>query len=230
MMSSFDAEYRRSVESARRKVLAVLSEALRQRAESLQSSLLLGNIQTSPPAELEIQRQIRRAILHAQTVRFRYFSRHPGDGKVSLRYVDPYSLACLDGVWYLSAYCHLRQARRLFRLSRIEALELTVQTFQRPSDYHIRDEAERDDRQTLVQLILAEDVQPWINEDRFYYIERREPHPEGLLVTLRVRHIDEIVQWVLGWGRHVRVLEPIELRQRLIAEAHMLLKTHMPSD
>jgi predicted DNA-binding transcriptional regulator YafY len=183
-------------------------------------------MQSTPPAELNLLRQLRRALITNQTVRFRYFSRHPDDGKVSLRDVDPYGLVWLSGAWYLTAYCHLRQDRRMFRLSRIEDLQLTARHFQYPPDYTVTDEARRDDRHLVVRLLFDEDIQPWIMEDRFFYIDQREPHPEGVLVTLRARHIDEVLQWVLGWGRHVRVLEPVELRDRIRDEARALLQNH----
>lgn len=227
--NSFDAEYRTSVQSARRKIVGVLSATTRERAESLQTSLLLGNLMPIPAHELDSLRVLRRAIVMRQTIRFRYFTRHPGDGTVSLRDVDPYTLACFDGVWYLSGFCHLRQDRRLFRLSRMEAFRLTGRTFDRPGRYTLADHAARYDRNLMVQLIIDEEALMWINEDRSYYIHSRVPHPDGVLVTLYVRHIDEIIQWALGWGRHVRVLEPMELRERLVAEAEALRKNHAES-
>jgi predicted DNA-binding transcriptional regulator YafY len=226
IQGSFDRDYAAIIEDARRKILGVLSETTRQHADDLRKSLYLTTMQSTPSAELNLLRQLRRALITTQTVRFRYFSRHPDDGKVSLRDVDPYGLVWLSGAWYLIAYCHLRQDRRMFRLSRIEDLQLTVRHFQYPKDYAVTDEARRDDRHLLVRLLFDEDIQPWIMEDRFFYIDQRESHPDGVLVTLRVRHIDEVLQWVLGWGRHVRVLEPVELQDRIRDEARALLQNH----
>jgi predicted DNA-binding transcriptional regulator YafY len=223
---SFDEDYRAKTEDARRKILGVLSDDTRQKSDFLEKSLLLGNMQSLPPSQQECLRLLRRAILNQQTVNFRYFSRYPNDGKVSLRDADPYSLACLDGIWFMSAYCHLRQDKRMFRLSRIEALKLTPKQFQRPENYDVIDEARHDERHLIVRVLFDEDSLPWLKEDQFFYITQREEHPEGLLVTLRVRHPDEVVQWLLGWGRNVRVLEPPELRQRLKSEAEALLKNH----
>ena len=50
-----------------------------------------------------------------------------------------------------------------------------------------------------------------------------EDTPQGLLVTLHVRQLSEIFQWLLSWGRHVTVLEPISLREMLRAEAQAIL-------
>jgi predicted DNA-binding transcriptional regulator YafY len=50
-----------------------------------------------------------------------------------------------------------------------------------------------------------------------------EETPEGLLVTLKVRQESEILQWLLSWGSHVRVLEPEALRKTLLEEAKAML-------
>jgi predicted DNA-binding transcriptional regulator YafY len=48
----------------------------------------------------------------------------------------------------------------------------------------------------------------------------------GLLVTLRMRQEDEIIQWLLGWGSHARVLTPSSLRQRIRDEAAAMLRIY----
>lgn len=223
---SFDAEYRAAAEAAGRKIQAVLPETVRERAENLRDSLIFVSAHMpSPPAEIEGLRLLRRAILRQQTVRFRYFTRYPGDGRVSLRDADPYSMVCLDGAWYLTAYCHQRKDLRTFKLSRMEELTVTARVFQPTAERTARARRERPDtRDVIVRLLFDEDAAPWVMEERFYYIVHREPVPEGVAVTLRVRHLDEAFQWVMSWGRKVRVIEPDELRERILDEARAMLE------
>ena len=61
-------------------------------------------------------------------------------------------------------------------------------------------------------------------------MERIEPHAGGLLVTLRVRHERDALPWLLGWGAHVRVLEPASLRALLADEAAQILRNHQDPD
>ncbi|MEO6892391.1 MAG: WYL domain-containing protein, partial [Ktedonobacteraceae bacterium] len=56
-----------------------------------------------------------------------------------------------------------------------------------------------------------------------------EETPGGLLVTLRIRHESEILQWLLSWGSRVQVLEPASLRARLIEEAESTLSNYRAS-
>jgi predicted DNA-binding transcriptional regulator YafY len=45
-------------------------------------------------------------------------------------------------------------------------------------------------------------------------------------VTLRVRHERDVLQWLLQWGSHVRVLAPESLRALLAQEAAEMLRNH----
>ena len=47
---------------------------------------------------------------------------------------------------------------------------------------------------------------------------------DGLLVTLHYRDEKDILTWLLGWGSHLRVLEPEPLRQRMATEAAAMLR------
>ncbi len=56
-------------------------------------------------------------------LRISYFT--PMTNELNDRLVSPYQLEYDLGGWYLVAYCHLREAKRMFRLDRIRAVELT---------------------------------------------------------------------------------------------------------
>lgn len=45
--------------------------------------------------------------------------------------MDPYGLVFHWGRWYLAAWCHLRQAMRVFRLDRVTSMEVAPATFAR---------------------------------------------------------------------------------------------------
>ncbi len=70
----------------------------------------------------------------------------------------------------------------------------------------------------------------WVRELRSYYTTGEEETPQGLLVTLKIRQENEILQWLLSWGSHVRVLEPESLRQRLVEEAQAMLRNHQSGE
>src|SRR5205823_777980 len=48
------------------------------------------------------------------------------------RLVDPYGVAFQSGRWYLAGWDHLRGAARTFRLDRLQSVEVSESTFDRP--------------------------------------------------------------------------------------------------
>jgi hypothetical protein len=66
---------------------------------------------------------LEQAIAAGATVEIRYYT--AGRDHVTQRQVDPLRLEWRGEVAYLIAHCHLRQAQRVFRVDRIEALKRT---------------------------------------------------------------------------------------------------------
>jgi predicted DNA-binding transcriptional regulator YafY len=229
MAQCFDAQYRAAAEAAGRKIAGVLPERLRHEVRTLQESIRFVSMQRSVAGELpERLAQLRRAILERRTVRLRYFTRHATDSMTSAptsREVDPYGLAHIAGSWYLTGHDHLRHAGRTFRLERIDELALLEQTFTRPAGFRMeRDPDEH--RELVIRVLFDAEVARWVRESPSYFTTAQEETPAGLHVTLRVRQEDAVLQWLLGWGRHLRVLEPESLRQRIAAEAIALARNH----
>ena len=249
MAQSFDAQYHSAALSASHKIENVLPEKLREEVQYLQSSIrFIATDAMEQPIEKEKLLLVRRAIFQRSTIRFCYFTRHPSsavelEGDVvtsaqhitspvlstpiaSTREADPYGLVHYLNAWHVIAYCHLRQDIRNFRLDRIDDLVLLPKTFQRPANFKMS-EARSDQRKRMVVRVLFDnEVARWVKESRSYFTDSIEETPQGLLVTLKPHQESEVLQWLLSWGRHVRVLEPETLRQRMIEEARAMLQNH----
>ncbi len=233
MAQNFDAQYRSAAQSASRKIEGVLPDKLRDEVHYLQNSIVfVARSSDTPESEhrVTLLQQLRRAIIQHSTVRFCYQSRfaREGQGEHTTREADPYGLVHFPSGWNLVAYCHLRQDMRNFRLDRIDRLEILPHTFQRPSSYVMRHDPERERgaRSITVRVLFDAGIARWVQEARSYYITSEEDTPAGLLVTLSVRHESEIIQWLLSWGKHARVLEPESLRLRMVEEAGGMLKNY----
>jgi len=229
MAQSFDAQYRAAAQSASRKIAGVLPEKLRDETQALRDSIsFVAGERTSESGLLRLQ-HLRGAIIGRQRVRFAYHARHSGErpgNHAQTRVVDPYALAHVAGAWYMTAFDHERQAMRTFRLDRMDDLTPLDQTFtRRPGP--IRPRREQDDTMTLTARVLFDaEVARWVREAPSYFTAATEETPDGLLVTLRLRQEEDAVAWVLSWGRHARVLEPVSLRQRVAAEAAAILRAN----
>ena len=229
MAQNFDAQYRSAAQSASRKIAGVLPEKLRDEVQSLQQNIRFvsaGMVDGTPEATM--LQQLRRAIIEHTTIRFHYHTRYVSDGKSgeNTRDADPYGLAYIRNTWNMMGYCHMRKDIRNFRLDRMELVELLPKTFQRPPDFKMQIRPLQERGTITVKVVFDNEVVRWVREARSYYTIAEEDTPDGLLVTLKIRQESEILQWLLGWGRHVRVLEPETLRQRLVEEAEAMMKNH----
>jgi predicted DNA-binding transcriptional regulator YafY len=91
------------------------------------------------------------------------------DGTTTVRELNPYGLAVVFGSLYVHGWCHLRQARRTFRVDRIDRVDLLGPTFRMPERLDVADAVERSlalarpewSVSLLMDAPLA-DVEPWI--------------------------------------------------------------------
>jgi predicted DNA-binding transcriptional regulator YafY len=231
----FDAQYRQAAITASAKIDGVLPERLRAEVHTLQERIhLIAVDSSSNPAQSGLLQQVRRALMEHVTVRFRYTARHRSTSassepeETTIREVDPYALVHLSNAWYMSGYCHMRQGIRNFRLDRIDDLELLAHSFQPPENVSKMLPEHQRTRSTnmKVRVLFDAEIARWVRENRSFYMVSEEETAEGLLVTLQIRQESEILNWLLSWGSHVRVLEPEALRQRLFEEASAMLRNH----
>ena len=117
-----------AVEGAFAKVERVMPEALRERLDLLEHTILA----VAPPEVLpdgESASRVAGAVGERRRVRMRYRSAR---GEQTQRVVDPYALLRGEGRWYVFGYDHLREDARLFRLDRVLGAEVLEEVFDRP--------------------------------------------------------------------------------------------------
>ncbi|WP_111642814.1 helix-turn-helix transcriptional regulator [Marinimicrobium alkaliphilum] len=78
------------------------------------------------------------------------------------RQLNPYGLVFRAGYWYVSGYCHLRQALRSFRLDRLSGITLLDRVFERPANFnaarHLQDSLSCARRRYPVSVLLHTDI------------------------------------------------------------------------
>src|SRR5262249_13014778 len=184
------------------------------------------------PHEAAMLRTLRRAILGRHSVRFSYHARHSQDGAgaFSTREADPYGLVFYLGAWHMTGFCHLRQDIRIFRVERMQQLSVLPRSFTRLPGYRFEQRDRNEERTLVVRALFDLTIADWVREEPSYFVVGEQLRHDGLLITLRVRHERDVLQWLLGWGSHVRVLEPQSLRALLADEAKKILEYHTTSD
>ncbi|RCX23749.1 putative DNA-binding transcriptional regulator YafY [Fontibacillus phaseoli] len=225
-----DADYDRVAKTARRKIEAILPEPVRVESTRIRDTMRL--LHVGEPftglKEKDYLGKTRRAILERRKISFTYLKKiqEPDGNRKSKREADPYGLALIQGNWILIARCGLRQDIRHFRLSRMTELAVLDEHFLLPPGFNLSRYRKPDERNVRVLVRANPDIADKIAETGNYYLENMEERKDGLLVTFRVRQAEELLPYMLGWGRHVEVLEPESFRRMVREEAEKILERY----
>lgn len=161
------------------------------------------------PALREALRNRRRVVIHYQKGSSKRIEKRP---------VCPFSFAVERGMWYLVAHCDKSNAVRIFRLDRIHAIELTRESFERPSGVQV--DALLKDKTAFVgqaaevlRVRYSARIARWIKER-----EKGTAVKDGsFIVEYPLADMDWAVRHVLQYGPEAEVLEPASARTAVVA-------------
>ncbi len=215
---NFGGRYQAAARAARSKIEEVLSPEDRERVLSLQGSVpLVSPSVFGDAAEEGLLRQVRHALVEERSL----VATVEGPSSESTpRTIDPYGLVRQGAAWYIVGHEHDRGRVVHLRLQRIDVLELTDATFERPPSYGTPPDGPAAEPRRRVRVVFAADVAASVQVAPSLHVSTRERLADGrLLLDLKVDHELEVMPWLLSWGTHVQVLEPRGLRDRLATEA-----------
>ena len=177
---------------------------------------------------------IFQALCRKKKIRFRYTSASTGE-KTGSREVAAYGLVSRHGVWYLVGLCHEVNAVRIFRVDHIDApVLLESSTYDIPAGYSLADkfgslwgiwtESEKPPATEKVKLHVAAPVASHFDTIRYHASQSVHKNSDGSLeVEFTAGGVREMLPWLMGWGEHVKVLQPDWLREELIIKAKRML-------
>jgi predicted DNA-binding transcriptional regulator YafY len=120
-----------AIEGVLAKVQRVLPDAVRQRVQALQETLVVDLRPADTLVDSAIIGTLSLAVQQSQRVQLCY----AGGGEETERVIDPYGVVCHGGRWYTVGYCHLRAGMRVFRLDRMRCAELCAAHFTPLADF-----------------------------------------------------------------------------------------------
>ena len=144
------------------------------------------------------------------------------DGTVIRRTVSPYGLIAKAGIWYLVAATD--NGVQVYRVSRIESVELTQTQFVRPQDFDLINfwrkwvaDYEASLPKYPVTLNIGPDLVPTLSfilgEGVRPLIEQAKPDADGWrILDYTFERVEEARMFVLGMGASAEVIAPEELR------------------
>jgi proteasome accessory factor C len=166
-------------------------------------------------AQEDVLASARDAVRRHRRLHLRYLV--PSRDEATERDVDPMRVLAVDGRWYLEGWCHRAEGVRLFRLDRIEALQVLDADGTPPPDAVGRDADERLFSPSPEDVVVTVDVEPaarWVAG--YYPVESVTDLGEGRLrVTLRAADADWVPRLALRLGGDLRVVTPPALAEEV---------------
>jgi predicted DNA-binding transcriptional regulator YafY len=236
----------KQAEAAMLKLTAALPSSQREGVEKLRKRLYLDSAEWfRHDRETPHLRVLQDAVWQDQRICLGY---RRSDGITIKRFVDPYGLVAKGNIWYLVGYAPgpvrpfrvaaVKMARkdvRVYRVSRIQSIELTGDTFDRDETFDMVTywaewcaQFEKSLPSYPVKLRISEEafrVLPTIYGDEILgRIERKgEPDQSGWVeVEMIFQNQEAACSYIMGFGEMARVLEPAELRERLLSTSARL--------
>jgi predicted DNA-binding transcriptional regulator YafY len=171
--------------------------------------------------------EVAAAVWDDRRITVRY--RHPGSSEAAVRRLDPYGLVLKAGVWYLVA--RRDGELRTYRLSRVEDLVVDDERFVRPDDFDLArfwqeavEHYESSIDAIAVTVRVSDSGYPRLHalaqHGRRSIAERDRSDgrdAQWRRCTVAFESLDDAYDDLLLMGGDVEVLEPAELRARLVA-------------
>ncbi|TCO44875.1 putative DNA-binding transcriptional regulator YafY [Kribbella antiqua] len=227
---------RDALQSAMGKLSSTLPLELQDDADALSGAIVVDRRRWFAEAEdtgaLPV---LRQAVVTRRRVRLRYASASAG---LQRRTVDPWGLVEQAGRWYLVA-AH-RGVARMYRVSRVEQVDVLEEVADRPADLDVKAEWERLRSGLEQNMPVGVDVVVRVRPERVETV-RRIATPM-LMQGEQARDVPSDDEWpqlamhfrvreaacgvLLGFGADVEVLEPVEMRGRLLELASAAVRVY----
>jgi predicted DNA-binding transcriptional regulator YafY len=216
------------------KIEANLNPALKKDLEKIQDPVKITVKSTSDFSKFSlIFKLIEQCIINKKSLQIEYESLQTG---LTTRQVDPYSLIFRRHAWYLVGFCHRRSEIRIFRLNRIKKVTLSDKSFETDTNFSL-DDFFKDSweiyqgKPVLVKIRFKGIGAKVVESGQYHHSEKISKCKDGSLVyEVKVSGIEEISQWILGFGENAEVLEPKELRDKIESTARKLSRMYSKTE
>lgn len=148
------------------------------------------------------------------------------------RIIHPYALVFKTGSWYVYSFCELKNSFRLFKLSRINSLNVLSETFERKNiDCLSKPWNTSFQNEKGINIVLQVDnsflpeLSDWLGQN-YHIINSNANH---CTITATAVHSIGLVHRIMQYGNKVKVVSPQNLIEEIKLECESIYKTYQAS-
>ncbi len=224
-----DLGLHKASEAAFIKLLAALPSLSRRNAEDVRQRIHIDTASWHRPEEIVPHlHTLQDAIWQERKLHMLY---QRGDDSAVERLVDPLGLVAKGSIWYLVAA--VDGNTRTYRISRVQQATITEQPCVRPVDFDLAaywEQSSTDFKAALPRYPATVRASPTIlsymrNVSRYAHIISAEPPDSDgwIQLTMQFEGEHNACEYVLSLGSQIEVLEPPELREKVIRAAESII-------
>jgi CRISPR-associated endonuclease/helicase Cas3 len=185
----------------------------------------------SEPGFIEVIEVLTEAIAWGRKVRITYFTERIGEERIytlSPYWLEPYAVGKSI---YVVGPVDDADGIQIFKVDRIQSVDLTLNTYEIPESFNPQ-KLFKDawgiwfsgGKKERVVLRFSPAKAARVKQSRWHPSESFEDQEDGSLIwSAEVVNWTEMLPWIHGWGAGVEVLEPHELRQKVIEEVFAMV-------
>ena len=145
------------------------------------------------------------------------------------RKIKPIKLCFKDQAWYLYAYCCLREDYPFFKLKRISHIDVLDSFFEPENVGKVLSKVNDKYSDSLSKISVTLEINQEMAFRAYEELSNIVVKDNGtLLCNIEVSDINWFTSYVLSYGSHIRVLEPIEIKEKVMQEIEKM--KHLYSD
>jgi predicted DNA-binding transcriptional regulator YafY len=167
----------------------------------------------------------KTAILQRRIAEFDYFNKY---GEKTFRRIEPMQLWFKSRSWYIKGFCLIKQAPRLYRLSRVKNLVVKDEHFPERISFDGPENTAEDNQEkyTTLKLRIAPEM-AYRAYDEFDE-DMMEKQPDGsFIVTVTWSEDSWLYGFVLSFGEYIQVLEPEHIRNIIKNKARKISEKYL---
>lgn len=149
------------------------------------------------------------------------------------RAVEPLGVVFYAGLWYLVAWCRLRDKLRHFRLDRIQTIKVEDETFGPRADFDLNDHVQNFAVSEQMFTMKVRFADRWIERARRDFsvsVTEERKVAGGVEITLNAHSLEWVAAWIVSFGGEAEALEPESLRKLVRDLAERAFQKHAGVD
>jgi len=231
LLSQIHDEHNRPVTQALLKIVNALPQPVAAHQHSIVQ--MAKERQQNQPDRSAIFEALAIGWVTQHRVQIRYVT---AEGKTFSCKFDPYLFepTGIGRTIYIIGHCTPPNKLRTLKLERIERAELLKdEPFDLPMDFDGPGLLKKawvvmfgEQEPIMVRLRFTSRVVTRLKETLWHPTQHIQDTAQGCEMTLRISHTREIENWIRGWGPDCEVLEPPELRNRIIEDLRRSARTY----